>query len=449
MFEEFIKDPRWLKRHREAPMTAERELYLRHLVDEGRGLGTLRQIISEMRHAAELLDLKKGQFVTLDDLYAVAERWLHDSCTPHRDRKRRSHVKMKTLFVGHIRDWLRFVGCFKDEHQTGPFDSIIDEYIESNKIERGLAKPTLMHYRKTAQYFFCWCESRIGQDLSQLNANHLSAYVQDAPFSGWSRASIAAQIGNLRVLIRWLGDRGLCSPKLSDCVRAPRLYTHERYPLGPTWSQVQQVVNSACTTSVQDLRDRAILLLLSVYGFRSGEVCRLRLDDIDWDNETIRVVRSKQRKTGIYPLTSTVGEAIIAYLEVRPTCRHRTVFLSLRQPFRPLCRMGNVVRNRQRRLGQELKRYGPHGLRHACATYLLSEGFTLKQISDHLGHTMIRATEAYAKVDVVSLRKVGELAMPELIACNSECAGRETPFYDLGHIDGLRTVANISLKGVL
>ena len=430
-------------------MAAERELYLQHLIDEGRGLGTLRQIISEMRGAAELLDLKNRQFVTLDDLYSLGERWLDESRKPHRDRKPHTRSTMKTLFVGHIRDWLRFVGRFKDEHQTGPFDSIIDEYVESNMMERGLAKATLMHYRKTAQYFLCWCESKIGQDLSQLNANDLSVYVQEAPFSGWSRPSIAAQIGNLRVLLRWLGNQGLCSPRLSDCIRAPRLYTHERYPLGPTWSQVQQVVNSVCATSVQDLRDRAVLLLLSVYGFRSGEVSRLRLDDIDWQNETIRVTRPKQRKTGIYPLTSTVGEAIIAYIKVRPTCRHRNVFLSLRQPYRPLCHMSNVVRHRQKRLGQELKRYGPHGLRHACATYLLSEGFTLKQISDHLGHTMIRATEAYAKVDLVSLSKVGELAMPELIACDSECAARETPFYDLGHIDGLRAVADISLKGVL
>lgn len=449
MFEEFIKHPFWLKRHQEGPMAAERESFLRHLVEEGRSISTLRQIISEMYRAAELLDLKEGQFVTLDDLQVLGEHWINE---PRKSRKKReicSYHQMKTLFIGHIKDWLRFIGRFKDEHQIGPFDPIIDNFIEFSRTERGLAETTLMHYQKTAQSFFCWCKSKVGQDLSRLNANDLSDYVQEAPFSGWSRPSIAAQIGILRVLLRWLGNQNLCSPKLSNCIRAPRLYTHERYPIGPTWNQVQQVINSACGTTVQDLRDRAIMLLLSVYGFRSGEASRLSLDDINWDNETICPARPKQRRVSVYPLTRKVGDAIIAYLKVRPTCRYRNVFLTLRQPYRPLCHMSNIVRKRQKQLGQDLKRYGPHGLRHACATYLLAEGFTLKQIGDHLGHTMIRATEAYAKVDLVSLSKVGELAMAELIACDTECAARETPFYVPGQLDGLRYVADISLKELI
>jgi len=450
MFEKFIKHPSWLKRHQEGPMAAERELYLRHLFDEGRSVSTLRQIISEMYSAAELLDLKMGQFVTRDDLQLLGERWLNEPRKTRKSHKIRLRHIAKTLFIGHIKDWLHFIGRLKDNNRIGPFDSVIDKFIEFSRMERGLAEVTLKQYRKTAQGFFCWCESKVGRDLSRLNANDLSAYVQEAPFSGWSRPSIAAQIGILRVLLRWLGNHGLCSPQISNCIRAPRLYTHERYPIGPTWNQVQQVVNSACGTTIQDLRDRAILLLLSVYGFRSGEVSRLCLDDINWENETIRPVRPKQRKVSVYPLTRKVGEAIIAYLEVRPSCRYRNVFLSLRQPYRPLCNMSNVVRNRQKRMGQDLKRYGPHGLRHACATYLLTEGFTLKQIGDHLGHTMIRATEAYAKVDLISLGKVGEFGMSELITCDNECTARETPFYVPGQLDGLRAVAdNISLKELI
>lgn len=430
-------------------MAAERELYLRHLVDEGRAVSTLQQMIAELYNAAKLLNLKKGQFVTPEDVEILSERWLNESRNSGRKRKIHVRHRVKTLFIGHIKDWLRFIGCLKEEYQSGPFDSVIDNFIEFSRTERGVAEVTLTNYRKTAQSFFNWCESKVCRNLSRLDANNLSAYVQEAPFSGWSRPSIAAQIGILRVLLRWLGSHGFCSPQLSDCIHAPRLYTHEQYPVGPTWSQVQQVVRSACGTTVQDLRDRAILLLLSVYGFRSGEVSRLCLDDINWENETIRPVRPKQRKVSIYPLTRKIGEAIIAYLQVRPSCRYRNVFISLRQPYRPLCNMSNVVNHRQKQLGQDLKRYGPHGLRHACATYLLAEGFTLKQIGDHLGHSMIRATEAYAKVDLVSLSKVGEFTMSELIACDTECAARETPFYVPGQLNGLRAVGNISLKELI
>jgi hypothetical protein len=107
-----------------------------------------------------------------------------------------------------------------------------------------------------------------------------------------------------------------------------------------------------------------------------------------------------------------------------------------------------MVRVRQQRLGQTLHRYGPHGLRHAGATYLLAEGFTLKQIGNHLGHTMVRATEVYAKVDVASLRAVADLDLTSLVEHDRRCASRSTPFFEEDDLSALREVARVALGGV-
>jgi hypothetical protein len=107
-----------------------------------------------------------------------------------------------------------------------------------------------------------------------------------------------------------------------------------------------------------------------------------------------------------------------------------------------------MVSVRQRRLGHRPRRFGPHGLRHAGATYLLAEGFTLKQIGDHLGHTMVRATEIYAKVDIASLRQVGEIDLSALVAHERRCAARSTPFFDVGDLAALREVAAVNVGGV-
>lgn len=331
------------------------------------------------------------------------------------------------------------------------FGTVVDQFIEFGRSQRGLADATLKSQRRTAAWFLGWVASRTGHDLCQLTAEDLTAYVQQGPYARWSRRSIAVEVANLHVLLRWMGDCGLCPARLAECIRAPRIYTHERYPVGPSWSQVQQLVGSARGATARDLRDRAILLLFAVYGFRSAEVRRLRLEDINWHRETISPPRPKQRKVGIYPLNREIGAAIIAYLRhARPTTQHRNVFLTLRRPFRPLSGEGlsTMVSVRQVRLGQKLKRHGPHGLRHACATYLLAEGFTLKEIGDHLGHSMIRATEAYAKVDLLSLRQVGEFGMAELVAHEAACTARETPFYVVGDINALRAVAEVSLQGL-
>lgn len=86
------------------------------------------------------------------------------------------------------------------------------------------------------------------------------------------------------------------------------------------------------------LRDRAILLLLSVYGLRAAEVRGLKLDDIDWEAATFRVARPKSGRSAVSPLSRTVGGAIARYLsEARPrSSLYREIFLASNAPFRPL-----------------------------------------------------------------------------------------------------------------
>jgi integrase/recombinase XerD len=74
-----------------------------------------------------------------------------------------------------------------------------------------------------------------------------------------------------------------------------------------------------------------------------------------------------------------------------------------------------VVSHRLRALGVSLRHYGPHALRHACATHLLSQGFTLKEIGDHLGHRLPDTTRLYAKVDLDGLRQVADFSLGDLL----------------------------------
>lgn len=66
----------------------------------------------------------------------------------------------------------------------------------------------------------------------------------------------------------------------------------------------------------------------------------------------------------------------------------------------------DVVSDRLRAMGVSLPHYGPHSLRHACATRLLAEGLSMKAIGDHLGHRKVDTTRVYAKVDIAALRQV-------------------------------------------
>lgn len=158
-------------------------------------------------------------------------------------------------------------------------------------------------------------------------------------------------------------------------------------------------------------------MLFAVYGLRASEVANLRLDSIDWERDRIVVPRSKQRRSQVYPLTPTVGQAVIRYLKkVRLRCARRELFLKVLAPIGPLTpsSLYRIVASRIKRLGIEALRRGPHTLRHACAGRLLSEGLSLKEIGDHLGHRSLDSTRVYAKVDLQGLCEVAAFDLGEV-----------------------------------
>jgi site-specific recombinase XerD len=213
----------------------------------------------------------------------------------------------------------------------------------------------------------------------------------------------------LRAFFRYAEIRNWTASRISQSIQGPRLFAHENLPVGPSWEDVNRLFDSLQSQKRSDIRDRAIMMLFAIYGLRSGEVATLRLEDIDWENNQIKITRQKQRRSQVYPLIGVVGNALIKYLRsVRPQCFHREVFLTLKAPIKPLSISGltYLVGKRMRKLDIRSVRRGPHALRHACATHLLLEGLSLKEIGDHLGHRSSSATRIYAKVDLESLREV-------------------------------------------
>ena len=188
--------------------------------------------------------------------------------------------------------------------------------------------------------------------------------------------------------------------------------------MGPNWQVVQELISQADTDRTRDIRDRAILILLAIYGLRSSEVIHLELDQLKWSQQQIVVRRSKQRVTQVYPLIPELGIALARYLKtVRPSAKCREVFLSLRAPVRPLSSgaLYHLTRTRLAQLGYVGPHYGPHCLRHACAAHLVSQRLSLKEIGDHLGHRSTSATRTYAKVDLEGLREVARFDLGELL----------------------------------
>ena len=283
--------------------------------------------------------------------------------------------------------------------------------------ERGFTPSTVEQWGRTTRRFLRWCaEAR--RQLGDLTAGDIDNYVATQGKGRWKRVSTANMVSSLRAFLRYAAKEGWCSNRLAESISRPRLYQQESLPYAPDWSAVQQMLADVDTDKPRDIRDRAILLLLALYGMRSGEVAALRLDQIDWAGRTLRLVRLKRRQPQIYPLLPAVAEALARYIDtVRPPSSCREVFLCMQAPLRPL-KAGSIFDVANRRfvsLGIEAAHHGGHALRHACAVRLLAEGLTLKEIGDHLGHRSTSATSTYAKVNMAALRQVGAFDLGEVL----------------------------------
>mgnify|MGYP002633027780 CR=1 FL=1 len=308
------------------------------------------------------------------------------------------------------KQWLRFLGRLQAPPVPAyqPFIDAFGLYLED---ERGLSSLTISgecgHVRRFLQR-----EWAAGRSLSDVSVRHLDeAIAQKGSQDRCCRASIQYYTASLRAFFRYAETKGWCAPGLAAAIMAPRVYRDELTPSGPSWEVVQQLVKSTDGRRAVDIRDRALLLLLVVYGLRSEEVLRLQLEDVDWTRDRITIIRPKSRTIQEFPLVTPVGDAILRYLtDVRRQRPSRHVFLTVRAPYGPLSRSAvwKAVSERLRPLRLSLRHYGPHALRHACATRLLQQGVSMKEIGDHLGHRHPDSTRVYAKVDLAGLREVAE-----------------------------------------
>jgi integrase/recombinase XerD len=444
MFEQLFKRRAAVISHRSAPFAAERQFYLKHLLDEGRSRKTLRNIAHLLFAVAHHLRLD-GPEITLVAVEAAAAAWAKTTRRSARCR----HVGERQ-FVYHAAGLLRMLGRLRESRPEVAYAARLEAFLHFQRQERCLSPSTLHHYEKCVGAFLNWIDEQ-GKPLEEISLEDISRYFQSLIERRLKRTSIALHVAKLRNFFRYAESKHWCraGPAALD---APRIYRLESLPRGPAWSDVQRLLAACAGDTPSQIRDHAMLLVVAVYGVRSGEVRHLRLEDIDWEREILCIRRPKQRKSQHCPLVREVGAAILRYLrEVRPKCTQREVFLTQVQPYRTLTAagFGTMVRNRLHRLGLVLPCYGPHALRHSCATHLLAEGVSLKEIADHLGHVSLAATQIYAKVDLTALREVGAFPLTGLVefAANSERAA--TPIQMRGSIEALRGVAAISLGGLL
>lgn len=272
--------------------------------------------------------------------------------------------------------------------------------------QRGLTEKTIAarcHYAAGLLDVVTAADGSVEWD--RLDVSVINNYVAERgrPYGVVARAHI---VDSVRCLLRWALITGHLDRDLSTGILKPP-GTRRALPRGVGADQVAALLAVCDPATAIGARDRAVVLVLVRLGLRAGEVARLSLDDIDWANGRLKVTGKGREHT--LPIPVDVGQALAAWLRVRPAALDRAVFVRMKAPRKMMApsAISGIIARLSGLAG--IDQIHAHRLRHTAAMDVLAAGGTLAEAKELLGHVYTATTMAYAKVDLVSLR---ELVVP-------------------------------------
>ena len=299
----------------------------------------------------------------------------------------------------------------KDCHVLPAMENVLREY-ERYCRERLVLRPSTLQCRTRAlRVFLDFLRQRNVERLSQMQAGVLSEFLSSQ--GHLKPRTVSRVITDMRSFLRFLTMRGILPQDLS--LALPKIRVPRDASIPSVWSPelIDKLLLVIDRSSAKGRRDYAILLLACRLGLRVGDIRKLRLDHINWDESRIEITQSKTDVPLRLPLSEEVGQALIDYLRSdRPKTARREVFLKSQSPFEPFAANNNLhyIVTYWRQLAgisfRSPQRRGLHSLRHSLATRLLQEDTPCEIIAGIMGHATLESTRIYAKADLEGLRSV-------------------------------------------
>ena len=292
-------------------------------------------------------------------------------------------------------------------------DDPVGAYLTWLAVERGRATATVSAYRHDLARFTAWAAEQ-GRDPSTASEDELERYV-GALRSELSDASLARNVSSLRGWFGFLVDEGVLDRDPTANLLPVRRGRSLPKPLGE--QEMARLLDAIPSDTANDRRDRALLELLYGTGVRVSEAVGISLQDLDFDEELVRVT-GKGSKQRLVPLGTVLRAALVEYLgpggrgELLGPRRSSRLWLNARGG--PLTRQGVdvIIARRALAAGVPRSRVSAHVFRHSCATHMLAHGADVRVVQELLGHASIATTQVYTAVSVTSLQRAYADAHP-------------------------------------
>jgi integrase/recombinase XerC len=299
-------------------------------------------------------------------------------------------------------------------------NDVLEGFLQHLKYARNASAHTARAYRADLAQFLGYVEAQpdLGPGaLHSIERAHARAFMADLQQGDYARTSLARKLCSLRAFCRWALRQGYI--QADPTIGLMTIKQEERLPQFLRLREVETLLDAPDTSTADGLRDRALMELLYASGIRAGEAHALDLEDLDLDEEEVRVRHGKGDKERIALLGQAAVQALRLYLhQGRPElAMHNTGTLD---PAVFLNKFGKRLSDRGIRrifdkyfqIASERLKTTPHTLRHSFATHLLDNGADLRAVQELLGHAHLVTTQVYTHVTTERMKTVYDQAHP-------------------------------------
>ena len=281
-------------------------------------------------------------------------------------------------------------------------DHLIESFLDSLYIEKGLSQNTVQSYKNDITSFAFWVDESINLPLVRISKIDINKYIAHLFKNGLKSSSVNRKISTIKSFFIFLLKKKhiLVSP-----VEDIEMIKQEKYlPISMSEKEVELLLESPNLDSFIGIRDRAMIEMLYATGMRVSELINLKITDIDHNRLVVKVM-GKGSKERLIPYGEVASDYLNAYLKNRKEINSNEIFLSNRGKKITRSAFWNRIKLYLKK--ENLKEsISPHTLRHAFATHLLNRGADLRSVQILLGHSDLSTTQIYTHI---AKQRLGEI----------------------------------------